>query len=298
MSERRARTTIGVIGGSSFYEFDGLEERRDIVVDTPYGPTPDPLVEGWFGGARMLFASRHGRGHRLLPAEVPARAIIYALKKLGAERVIGVSAVGSLCENIRPGDLAVVTQFVDATWGRPSTFFGGGIAGHVAFAQPVCPDLANALQGAAKELDFNVHGDTTLRVMQGPAFSTLAESEENRASGRVHLIGMTSLPEAKLAREAELCFVTLALVTDFDCWHEGEADVTAEMVTARLARNVAKARAVIRRVAETMPAERNCACAMALDSAIVTERPLIPERFRSGDMAPIFGRALATTSAK
>lgn len=287
-----ARTTLGIIGGSSFYEFDGMEGKREISVETPYGPTPDPVVEGWFGDTRVLFVSRHGKGHRLLPKEVPAQAIIFALKKLGAEQVIGVSAAGSLREGIRPGDLAVARQFVDATCGRPSTFFGNGIAGHISFAKPVCSHLADVVYQAARAQDFNVHENTILRVMEGPAFSTLAESLENRESGRVHLIGMTSLPEAKLAREAELCFVTLALVTDFDCWHAGEEDVSAEMVTARLARNVSKAREVIRRVAETIPAERNCGCGTALDNAVVTDRAFIPDNFWTGDMAPIFGRAL------
>lgn len=288
-----ASTTLGVIGGSSFYEFGGLKNKREISVETPYGPTPDPVVEGWLGKTRLLFVSRHGKGHRLLPSEVPYRAIIFALKKLGVERVIGVSAAGSLRADIRPGDLAVVRQFVDATYDRPSTFFGNGIVGHVGLAKPVCSVLANTVYQMARELDITVHEDTTLRVMQGPGFSTLAESQENRQSGCVHLIGMTSQPEAKLAREAELCFVTLALVTDFDCWHAGEEDVSAEMVTVRLARNVSKAREVIRRVAETIPAERNCGCPAALDTAIVTDRACIPERFRTNDMAPIFGRAMS-----
>lgn len=293
METVRARPTLGIIGGSSFYDFEGLEEKREISVMTPFGSTPDPVVEGWFGNTRALFVSRHGKGHRLLPKEVPTRAIIFALKQLGAERIIGVSAVGSLREDIRPGDLAVVRQFVDATHGRPDTFFGNGIVGHISFAKPVCPNLADMVYQVARAQDFNVHEDTVLRVMEGPGFSTLAESLKNRESGRVHLIGMTSLPEAKLAREAELCFVTLALVTDFDCWHAGEEDVSAEMVTTRLARNVSKARDVIRRVAESIPAERNCGCGTALDNAVVTDRACIPEHFRTGDLAPIFGRTLS-----
>lgn len=288
-----ARTTLGIIGGSSFYELGGLENRREISMETPFGPTPDPVVEGWLGNTRLLFVSRHGKGHRLLPKEVPARAIIFALKKLGAKRVIGVSAVGSLREDIRPGDLAVVRQFIDATHDRPSTFFGNGIVGHIGFAKPVCSHLANVIYQVARSQDFIVHEDTALRVMEGPGFSTLAESQENRQSGRVQLIGMTSMPEAKLAREAELCFVTLALVTDFDCWHVGEEDVSAELVTVRLARNVSKAVDVIRCLAETIPAERNCGCGTVLNTAVVTDRACIPERFRTGDMAPIFGRVLS-----
>lgn len=288
-----ARTTLGIIGGSSFYNLEGLKDQREIVVNTPFGPTPDPVVEGHLGDTRMLFVSRHGKGHRLLPSEVPYQAILFALKTLGATHVIGVSAVGSLHVKIRPGDLAVVRQFSDATHGRAGTFFGNGIAGHIGFAQPACPNLADMVVSVAQlQSCCKVHDRTTLRVMQGPAFSTLTESEANRKMG-YHLIGMTSLPEAKLAREAELCYVTLALVTDFDCWHIGAEDVSAEMVTARLAQNVGKAVTVIRGVSEIISAERNCACKTTLDTAVVTDRSIIPDRFRTGDMSPIFGRVLA-----
>lgn len=289
--------TLGVVGGSSFYFLEGLEKVKEIPVDTPFGPTPDPVVEGFLGSTRVLFVSRHGQGHRLLPEEVPYRATIFALKKLGADAVIGVSAVGSLKEEFRPGDLAVIRQFIDATCGRPSTFFGNGIAGHVTFADPACPTLADTVYGAARKMDINIHPVCSLKVMQGPQFSTRAESFINRQLD-IDLIGMTSLPEAKLAREAELCFVTLAMVTDFDCWYEGEEDVTADMVTARLGRNVDKARGVIKNVAEAVPSLKwSCGCRTALDQAVVTNRDRIPERFRTGDMAPIFGRILGGAAA-
>jgi len=292
METTEARTTLGIIGGSGFYKFDGLERRREIPVNTPFGPTPDPVVEAWVGDTRLLFVSRHGEGHLLLPHEVPYKAIIFALKELGAERVIGVSAVGSLREEIQPGDLAVVRQYSDATHGRPDTFFGHGIAGHISFAEPVCPYLADMVyQVAGLQSGYKVHDHTVLRVMQGPAFSTRAESEANRKMG-YHLIGMTSLPEAKLAREAELCYVTLALVTDYDCWYDGHDAVTAKMVTTIMAENVSKAMQVILCLADTISAERNCGCKTALDTAIVTDRACIQDRFRTGHMAPIFGRVL------
>lgn len=288
-----AKPTLGIIGGSAFYNFEGLERRRGIDVNTPFGFTPDPVMEGWVGNTRLLFVSRHGQGHRLLPSEVPYQAIIFALKTLGATHVIGVSAVGSLREDIKPGGLAVVRQYSDATHGRPDTFFGNGIAGHIGFAAPVCQHLANLVAAAAKlQSGYRVHDCTTLRVMQGPAFSTRAESEANRQVG-YHLIGMTSLPEAKLAREAELCYVTLALVTDYDCWYEGHDAVSAEMVTTVMAENVSKATHVVMSVAEAISAERNCGCSAALDTAIVTDRNIISDRFRTGDMFPIFGRVLS-----
>lgn len=287
-----AKLTLGVIGGSSFYAFDNLEQKREIPVPTPFGPTPDPVVEGWIDNIRLLFVSRHGQGHRLLPSEVPYQAIIFALKKLGAERVIGVSAVGSLREDIRPGDLVVVRQFVDATYRRPNTFFGQGIVAHVGFGDPVCANLAEAVYQEAKSLGFDIHRKATLKVMEGPQFSTRAESETNCHLG-YDLIGMTSLPEAKVAREAELCYVTLALVTDYDCWHRGEEDVTAEMVTKRLAENAAKAREVIRRVAIALPAERKCPCPQALDTALVTDPANIPKERREA-LAPILDRVLKT----
>lgn len=287
-----ARLTLGIIGGSSFYAFDDLESKREITMLTPFGPTPDPVVEGWIGNIRLLFVSRHGQGHRFLPSEVPYRAIIFALKKLGADYVIGVSAVGSLREDIRPGNLVVVHQFVDATHLRLNTFFGQGVVAHVGFGDPVCANLAEMVYQEAKSLGLDIHREATLKVMEGPQFSTRAESEANRHLG-YDLIGMTSLPEAKVAREAEICYVTLALVTDYDCWHRGEADVTAEMVTKRLAENVAKARDVIRCVATALPAERKCSCPQALDTALVTDPACIPKERREA-LAPILDRVLQT----
>lgn len=288
-----AKPTLGIIGGSNFYNFEGLEDAQRIIVHTPYGLTPDPVVVGHVGNTRVLFVSRHGQGHRLLPSEVPYQAIIFALKNLGATHVIGVSAVGSLREDIKPGDLAVVQQYSDATYGRPDTFFGNGIVGHIGFADPVCPHLADLIATVAGlQSSYKIHDHATLRVMQGPAFSTRAESEANRQMG-YHLIGQTSLPEAKLAREAEFCYVTLALVTDFDCWYEGHDAVTAKMVATIMAENVYKATRVVLSVAEAISAERNCGCSTALDTAIATERKLIPDRFLNGNMFPIFGRVLS-----
>lgn len=288
--------TLGVIGGSNFYDFEGLTDRREVNVNTPFGPTPDPIVKGYLGKMPALFVSRHGRGHRFLPHEVPYQAIIFALKMLGADKVIGVSAVGSLRKNIHPGDLVVVSDYVDATWGRPSTFFGKGLAGHIAFADPVCQNLSHIITQAAAGLGITCHPKATLKIMQGPAFSTLAESTANRAAG-CDLIGMTSLPEAKLAREAELCYVTLALVTDYDCWHFSSEKVTAEMVVSQLAKNVKKAEAVIREIAaRLLQKERTaCPCSTALNSAVVTDRGLIPEAFGTGPMEVIFKRVLTKT---
>lgn len=288
-----AKLTLGIIGGSAFYNFDGLEDVQRIVVHTPYGLTPDPVVAGRVGNTRLLFVSRHGEGHRLLPSEVPYQAIIFALKTLGATHVIGVSAVGSLREYIQPGELAVVRQYSDATHGRPDTFFGNGIAGHIGFAVPVCSHFADMVYTAAKlQSGYRVHDCTTLRVMQGPSFSTRAESEANRQMS-YHLIGQTSLPEAKLAREAELCYVTLALVTDYDCWYDGHDAVTAQMVATIMAENVYKATRVVMSVAEAISAERKCGCPTALDTAIVSDRSIISDRFQTGDMFPIFGRVLS-----
>jgi len=277
--------TLAVIGGSGFV---GIEGFRGTVkhVETPYGP-PLAIAEDVLGPTRVLFVNRHGNGHTLLPDEIPYRAIIFALKKLGATHVIGVSAVGSLREFIEPGDLVVVNQYVDATWGRPSTFFGNGIVGHVNFADPVCPHLAEVLL-RAMVCSGTKHNKATLKVMQGPAFSTRAESCLNRDKG-IDLIGMTALPEAKLAREAELHYATLAMVTDYDSWHTSDAGVTAEMVARVMAENVEKAVQAVLYVTEHMPTKHACSCATALDTAIVTDPAHIRGVFAE---SPIFQRVL------
>lgn len=283
-------TTIGVIGGSGLYDLDGLTDLKELPVETPFGPPSDPLIEGRLGNTRLLFVARHGRGHRYLPSEVNYRANIFSLKKMGADCVISISAVGSMRPEIRPGDLVVVDQFIDRTKGRPSTFFGNGIVGHVFFADPVCHSLAKTLHEAASTVGVKVHKGGTLLVMEGPAFSTRAESHLHRQFG-VDLIGMTAMPEAKLAREAELCYATLALATDYDCWHEEEEDVTADAVVKILKENASNAQNVIRKLATSDTSREPCSCGSTLDTAIVTDPSLIPEDVKK-TMQPIFGRVL------
>jgi len=284
-------TTIAVIGGSGLYALDGLEGVREQAVDTPFGEPSSPVVSGRLGGTQLLFLARHGIGHRLIPSEVNYRANIWALKSLGAEQVISVSAVGSMREDIHPGEFVIVDQLIDRTKGRPSTFFGDGMVGHVDFADPVCPSLAARLFAAAEGLGTTVHRGGTLMVMEGPAFSTRAESLMHRQLG-VDLIGMTAMPEAKLAREAELCYATLAMATDYDCWHETEEDVSVMSVIEILKKNVENARAVLARVAADGPGEaRDCSCASALEHAIITDRKLIPAEAIER-LAPIVGRVL------
>jgi 5'-methylthioadenosine phosphorylase len=283
--------TIGIIGGSGLYEMDGLTDVRELAVDTPFGPPSDVIVSGRLGAARLLFLPRHGRGHRLLPSELPFRANIWALKHLGAERVIAVSAVGSLREEIKPGDLVVPDQFIDRTRGRIGTFFGDGIVAHVAFGDPVCPVLSAALLASARRLRATVHAGGTYVCMEGPQFSTRAESELYRSWGAA-IIGMTNLQEAKLAREAELCFATLALATDYDCWKQDAHEVAIADVLAVLAANVALAKRVVHDVVPTLAAEAGCGCGRALAHAIITDRARIPARAKR-DLAPIIGRYVA-----
>ncbi len=285
-----SQTTIAVIGGSGLYDLDSLENVREHDIETPFGRPSDPITEGILEGRRMLFLARHGRGHRYLPGEVNYRANIFALKALGAEQVVSISAVGSMREDIVPGDLVVVSQMVDRTKGRASTFFGDGVVGHVEFADPVCGGLASSLFEAASTLDVNVHRDKTLMVMEGPAFSTRAESHMHRQLG-VDLIGMTAMPEAKLAREAELCYATLALATDYDCWHDSHEDVTVDAVVRVIQQNAANARKAVRELAKRAPSVRDCRCKTALEYAIITDRKMIPQDTVER-MKPIFGRVL------
>lgn len=282
--------TIGIIGGSGLYEMDGLEDVRELSVETPFGPPSDAIIAGTLGETRMLFLPRHGRGHRILPSELPFRANLWALKKLGAERVIAVSAVGSLREEIHPGHLVVPDQFIDRTFGRIGTFFGNGIVAHVAFGDPVCPVLSAGLVASARRLGATVHAGGTYVCMEGPQFSTRAESELYRSWG-ADVIGMTNLQEAKLAREAELCFATLALATDYDCWKHDVEDVAIADVLAVLRTNVAMAKRVVHDVVPGLPATPSCACGRALEHAIITDRAHIPAEVRR-DLAPILGRHL------
>jgi 5'-methylthioadenosine phosphorylase len=276
-----AQARIGVIGGSGLYDMPGITDREEITLETPYGDPSDQFVIGTLAGQRVAFLPRHGRGHRLLPSEVPSRANIYAFKSLGVERLIAVSAVGSLRDELYPGLLAIPDQLVDRTRGlRPPTFFGEGLVAHVPFAHPFCPEMRAVLLEAARVAGQPVAERATYVVMEGPQFSTLAESEFHRAAG-FDLIGMTALPEAKLAREAELCYGTLALITDYDCWHPEHDAVTVETVLDVMRRNIAHAQQVIAAAVPLLAAERSCACSHALDHAIMTAPGVIPAETRA-----------------
>ena len=277
-----------VIGGSGFYEMDGLSDIETLNVDTPFGPTSDAITTGALDGQRVAFLPRHGVGHRLLPAEIPARANIWALKQLGVEFIVSVSAVGSLREELGPLHLVVPDQLIGRTRGRVSTFFGEGLVAHVAFADPFCSQLRGVVGGAADETAATVHEGGTYVVIEGPAFSTHAESNLYRAWG-ADIIGMTALPEAKLAREAEICFAVLACSTDYDCWHDGHEDVTAEMIVANLLRNVDVSRRAVRLALQRLPETRDCACKDALKDALVTSLDLVPAATKQR-LGPIIGR--------
>ncbi|HEY0739796.1 MAG TPA: S-methyl-5'-thioadenosine phosphorylase [Herpetosiphonaceae bacterium] len=275
-----AHATIGVIGGSGLYDMPGLTDREELEVNTPFGAPSDHFILGTLGDQRLAFLPRHGRGHRLLPTEVPSRANIHAFKQLGVQRLISVSAVGSLREELPPGRMVVPDQLVDRTKGvRPFTFFGGGIVVHVGFDKPFCGETRAALCEAIRSTGQEVAEGGTLCVMEGPQFSTLAESEMHRQNG-YDLIGMTALPEAKLAREAEICYATLALVTDYDCWHPGHDSVTVEAVVQVLQQNVKNAQAVVAALVPLLAAERTCACGSALQNAIMTRPDLVPAETR------------------
>lgn len=271
-----AEARIAIIGGSGLYNIGELSGVRELEVETPFGKPSDAIVLGELDGVPVAFLPRHGRGHYLTPTEVPSRANIYALKTLGVEHIISVSAVGSLQEEMRPGDLVVLDQLIDWTRHRANTFFGDGLVAHVGFADPFCPELRGRLFKAAADVGARVHDGGTCVVMEGPAFSTRAESHLYRSWG-AHVIGMTALPEARLAREAEICYATLACVTDYDCWREATEDVTVEMVVEILSKNVAVSQEVLKRLIPAIPRERGCTCASALENAIITVRECIPQ---------------------
>jgi 5'-methylthioadenosine phosphorylase len=264
-----APASIGVIGGSGLYDIDGLKGIREVRVRTPFGAPSDAIRVGSLDGVSIAFLSRHGRGHRLNPGEINYRANIYAMKLLGVQRIISVSAVGSMKELIEPGDVVIPDQFIDLTKRRVSTFFEGGIVAHVAFGEPICGSLAQALAAASEGVGANLHRGGTYLCMEGPQFSTKAESRLYRHWG-VDVIGMTNMPEAKLAREAELCYATMALVTDYDCWHETQEAVTVEAILATLHKNVALAKDILKKVVPSVDGAPACACHYALDNAIVT----------------------------
>jgi 5'-methylthioadenosine phosphorylase len=281
---------VGVLGGTGLYLVEGLQDVQEVKLDTPFGEPSDAYVCGSLNNVDLVFLPRHGRGHRLLPTEVNYRANIFGMKKLGVEWIVAVSAVGSLRAEIAPGDLVVPDQFIDRTTQRPSTFFGRGIVAHVGLADPFCPDLRKMIARCGEEEGARVHAAGTYLCMEGPQFSTRAESHLYRSWG-AHIIGMTNLQEAKLAREAEICYVTLALASDYDCWNESAGDVDIQQVIAILQRNVQLAQRVIRRVVEHIPQARSCACATALKDAIVTERTKIPEEIRR-DLGILIGKYL------
>jgi 5'-methylthioadenosine phosphorylase len=269
-------TTLGVIGGSGLYQMNGIERGEWVKVVTPFGDPSDAYFVGEISGVTVVFLPRHGRGHRLLPSELNFRANIYGMKKLGVERLIAVSAVGSLKKEIAPGHLVLPDQFIDRTRGRISTFFGRGIVAHVAFADPMCSDLIQLLGKAAQSTNATIHIGGTYVCMEGPQFSTRAESFLYRSWG-ADVIGMTNLQEAKLAREAEMCFATLALATDYDCWNTEAGDVVIEEILAILNQNVTTAQHIIAQVIPYLPTPRPCACGRALENAIITDRAVIPQ---------------------
>ena len=274
------RGRIGVIGGSGLYDLPGVEVLEEVGLETPFGSPSDSYLVSRLEGREVVFLPRHGRGHRILPGELNFRANIWGFKKLGVERLIALSAVGSLKEEIHPGDFVIVDQFFDRTRGRVSTFFGDGLVAHVHFADPVCPELAGVLADAAEAVGKKVHRGGTYVCMEGPQFSTRAESTFYRSLG-ASVIGMTNLQEAKLAREAELCYATVALVTDYDCWHQVEEDVSVAGILQVLSENVQAARAMIKEAVRRMPAERKrCGCPDALKECIITDLSTVPEEIR------------------
>ena len=283
---------IGVIGGSGLYEIEELTDVREVKLDTPFGSLSDDYITGYLGEAKMVFLPRHGRGHRLLPSEVNYRANIYGMKTLGVENIISVSAVGSMKEEIVPGHIVIPDQFFDRTQGkRASTFFGQGVVGHVQFADPVCKDLSAILVASAQNVGATVHQGGTYICIEGPGFSTRAESNIYRSWG-VDIIGMTNIPESRLAREAEICYGTVALATDYDCWHDGHDDVSVEAVIAIIQQNVATAKQIIKNAAHMIVQQRqqrNCPCAEALKFAIMTGKNLIPDETLK-NLEPIIGK--------
>jgi 5'-methylthioadenosine phosphorylase len=280
VTHKMKQTTIGVIGGSGLYEMEGLTDVNEEILDTPFGAPSDAYITGVLDGVKMVFLPRHGRGHRLLPSEVPYRANIHGMKQLGVDRIISVSAVGSMREDIVPGHIVIPDQFFDRTQGkRDATFFGEGVVGHVQFADPVCPDLSGILADAGRRAGATVHEGGTYVCIEGPNFSTRAESKIYRSWG-VDIIGMTNIPEARLAREAEMCYGTVALATDYDCWHEGHDDVSVDAVVAIIKQNVATARRIIREAVRSMAGDPACACGEALRYAIMTAPEAIVDSAR------------------
>jgi 5'-methylthioadenosine phosphorylase len=287
--EQPIRTAI--VSGSGIYSLTGMQDVDEVRMDTPFGEPSAAILLGTLAGERVAFLARHGKNHRLLPSEINYRANIFALKQLGVERILSVSAVGSLQEQIRPRDVVLIDQFIDRTVHRPATFFGDGVAVHVSLADPICGEARGILAVAARKCGARVHDGGTYVCIEGPAFSTRAESRMFR-SWNTHVVGMTNMQEARLAREAEICYATMALVTDFDCWHDEEADVTVGAVLEHLEANQSLAARILLEVVARMPARGGgCSCADALRDAIITPREAIPEAARRR-LRPILGRYL------
>jgi 5'-methylthioadenosine phosphorylase len=283
-------TSIGIIGGSGLYDMAELTDREERTITTPFGEPSAAYVIGSLRGKRVAFLARHGAGHRLLPTELNFRANIYGFKTLGVEYILSASAVGSLKQEYKPMDLVIPDQFVDRTRGRVSTFFGNGMVAHVGFAHPFCAPLSDIAYRSAQSAGATVHKGGTYVCMEGPQFSTLAESNLYRSWG-MDIIGMTNLQEAKLAREAEICYTTIALVTDYDCWHPEHDQVTVEMIIGNLVQNAKTAQQVIAGAVDALPFDRSCECATALKHAIITRPEAVPAAVRR-DLAPIVGKYL------
>jgi 5'-methylthioadenosine phosphorylase len=285
-----AKAEIGILGGSGLYNLPGIKRVREVRIATPFGRPSDAYMLGALEGRAVAFLARHGRGHLISPSELNFRANIYGFKKLGVERIISVSAVGSLREDYRPMDMALPTQFFDRTRQRVSTFFGAGLVVHISFDTPVCQTVVNVLERACTDLGIRCHKGGTYVCMEGPAFSTKAESNVYRSWG-MDVIGMTSLQEAKLAREAEICYATLAMVTDYDCWHPEHDAVTVDQILDYLNRNVENSQRILVQAVRSLPKERACTCGSALAHALITERKKIPPRTRN-KLALLVGKYL------
>jgi 5'-methylthioadenosine phosphorylase len=285
---------IGIIGGSGLYDMEEVTDRREVTLDTPFGPPSGPYLVGTLRGKRVAFLARHGAGHRLLPSELNFRANIYGMTLLGVEYILSASAVGSLREEYKPLDIAIPDQFIDRTRGRISTFFGRGLAAHVGFAHPFCRILSGIAFESGQSSGATVHKGGTYVCMEGPQFSTLAESRLYRSWG-ADIIGMTNLQEAKLAREAEICYTTIALVTDYDCWHPDHDHVTVDLIVANLIQNATTAQRLIAAAVDRLPYERTCECATALRYALITRPEVIPEEVRR-ELGPIVAKYLTPVS--
>jgi 5'-methylthioadenosine phosphorylase len=284
------KVRIGIIGGSGLYDMAEVTDRSSVTLTTPFGEPSGPYLLGTLRGQRVAFLARHGAGHRLLPSELNFRANIFGMKMLGVDFILSASAVGSLKEEIKPLDIVVPDQFIDRTRGRISTFFGRGLAAHVGFAHPFCRTLSRLAAGSGRRVGATLHEGGTYVCMEGPQFSTLAESTLYRSWG-ADIIGMTNLQEAKLAREAEICYTTIALVTDYDCWHPDHDHVTVDMIIANLTQNAQTAQAIIADAVSHLPFDRTCECASALKFALITRPDAVPAQLKT-DLAPIVGKYL------